>query len=298
MAIIKVATHNGFFHADEVLALAVLKIFFEKNDNQMEVVRTRDLALAAKCDIVVDIGEEYDEGNNRFDHHQKNKVADRENGIPYASFGLIWKHYASKITTSPEVAAIVERKLVMPIDALDSSVNISTPIFKGVTDYAINQAMFAIGGAFGDDEKDKAFYKAMEFAELILKGEIVKAEEKMEGEKATIIEILKQGEPEVLVLDKYSMWGSAVKLYKNIKLVIFPDKYSTNWCIQTATDSDGYNNDRIKFPEEWCGLNNEALSAVSGIEDCVFCHLGGWFAVSKTKDGAVKMANKTISSKL
>lgn len=36
-----------------------------------EIIRTRDPAELAKCDIVVDVGGEYDPKKHRYDHHQR-----------------------------------------------------------------------------------------------------------------------------------------------------------------------------------------------------------------------------------
>jgi len=43
-------------------------IFYFKN---AEIVRTRDQAKLDECDIVVDVGGEFNPEKNRFDHHQR-----------------------------------------------------------------------------------------------------------------------------------------------------------------------------------------------------------------------------------
>ncbi|MDQ6977568.1 MAG: MYG1 family protein, partial [Ghiorsea sp.] len=84
-----IVTHNGNFHADDVFSIAVFKHIFPS----FELIRTRDLTLIAKADIVVDVGGEYDPETGRFDHHQRGGAGERESGIPYSSFGLIWQQY-------------------------------------------------------------------------------------------------------------------------------------------------------------------------------------------------------------
>lgn len=294
---VQVATHDGIFHADEVYALAVLSLYFEKEGKEIEVTRTRDLDLIAKSHIVVDVGGEYSRAKKRFDHHQKQKPANRPNGIPYAAFGLIWKTYGKKITSNKEVWEIVEKKLVMGIDALDNGLYIATPIYKGVHEYASAQLFSAIGMAYPEDKIDEAFSKTLEFAKLILQGEINKTEAKIQGEKIITAEIIKQGEPSVLVLDKYATWSVAVSKFKNIKLVVFPDKFSSKWCIQAASDKvDEFDGDRINFPKSWRGLLNADLALASGIIDSAFCHGSGHFAVVSSKNGAIEMANKVIAT--
>jgi len=70
---VKIATHSGFFHADEVFAIAVLKLYFQKQSKDIEVVRTRNLETIASCDIAVDVGGGYDPDKDTYDHHQKEK---------------------------------------------------------------------------------------------------------------------------------------------------------------------------------------------------------------------------------
>ena len=51
-----IATHNGNFHADDVFSIAALKSIFPS----FKLIRTRDLELIAKADLVIDVGGEYD----------------------------------------------------------------------------------------------------------------------------------------------------------------------------------------------------------------------------------------------
>ena len=49
-----IATHNGNFHADDVFSVAALKSLFPS----FKLIRTRDLKIIARADIVVDVGGE------------------------------------------------------------------------------------------------------------------------------------------------------------------------------------------------------------------------------------------------
>lgn len=293
---VKIATHNGVFHADEVFAIAVLQIYFEQQSKKIKIIRTRDLKLVSKCHMAVDIGGKYDSATNQFDHHQKNKPTGRKNLIPYASFGLIWKHFGRKIVSNKKVHEKVENKLVLPIDALDNGVAISEPKFAGLREFGVTQSLSALGVAYKDGNLDLAFQKALEFAKLIISGEIIKAESKVKDEKAVTSEIVRQMEPEILILEKYYSWDSVVSKYKKIKLVIFPDSFSNNWCIQVAKDDpDKFDSDRISFPSTWRGLFDRELANISGTTDSVFCHAGGFFAVARSKESAIELASKTIT---
>ncbi|MEQ2245260.1 UPF0160 protein myg1, mitochondrial [Ilyodon furcidens] len=69
MTVKKIGTHNGTFHCDEVLACFFLRQLPEYVD--AEIIRTRDAALLAECDVVVDVGGEFDSKRHRYDHHQR-----------------------------------------------------------------------------------------------------------------------------------------------------------------------------------------------------------------------------------
>ena len=64
----KIATHNGKFHADEVFAISLLRRLERFAD--AEIIRTRDTELLKTADVVVDVGGQYDPSTHRYDHHQ------------------------------------------------------------------------------------------------------------------------------------------------------------------------------------------------------------------------------------
>jgi len=74
-----IATHNGSFHADEVFAIAAMKLLPEP----VEVLRTRDREALAEADIRIDVGFNHDPSSGDFDHHQRDFDLVRENGIGY-----------------------------------------------------------------------------------------------------------------------------------------------------------------------------------------------------------------------
>ena len=87
--VIRIGTHNGSFHCDEVLACSLLKILpryqnaeiirFVDSEfvDRISIIffllskRTRDPKVLAECDTVVDVGGVFDASQRRFDHHQR-----------------------------------------------------------------------------------------------------------------------------------------------------------------------------------------------------------------------------------
>ena len=64
---IKIGTHDGTFHCDEVLGTYMLQLIYPDS----EVVRSRDQNVLNTCDIVIDVGGKYDPSKHLYDHHQR-----------------------------------------------------------------------------------------------------------------------------------------------------------------------------------------------------------------------------------
>lgn len=90
-----IATHNGRFHADEVMACSIIKYLFP----QARIVRTRKKDIIDKADFVVDVGYVYDPKKRRFDHHQfqaKQGVFFEKGPVPMSSIGMVYKSFGMR----------------------------------------------------------------------------------------------------------------------------------------------------------------------------------------------------------
>lgn len=267
-----------------------------ENGKRLKIIRTRDTEEIKKADIVLDVGTIYDPAINRFDHHQKGGAGAHENGIPYASFGLVWKHYGAKICNE-EVALIIEKRLVMPIDARDNGVAIHEQNELGLVDYRVSDVLYNFNPtlAEGGNQSFKQFKKAVKFAKEILEREIVWEIVIRKDARLTLEAIELQGNPEILVLDQRIESEEEVSKNKNIKFVASKSKESDNWSVVSARDDlEDYKSDRANFPESWRGLRDEELVRASGVEEAIFCHSGGWFLKAATKEAAITLAKKAL----
>lgn len=94
----RIGTHNGVFHADEALAIAMLQRVFPVT----EIIRTRDVSVLKTLDLLCDVGAEFDASRLRFDHHQRGfqtYFGDRRNTV-LSSAGLIYSFYGQKAIES------------------------------------------------------------------------------------------------------------------------------------------------------------------------------------------------------
>ncbi|KAI0471424.1 putative UPF0160 protein C27H6.8 [Xylaria cf. heliscus] len=132
-----IGTHNGHFHADEALAVHMLRLL--PTYASASLVRTRDPAVLATCHTVVDVGGEYDASRHRYDHHQRT-FATTFPGRPtkLSSAGLVYLHFGKALVArrlgqaeDGEDVGVVWRKLyesfVEALDAHDNGISTYDP---------------------------------------------------------------------------------------------------------------------------------------------------------------------------
>ncbi|KAI6092155.1 metal-dependent protein hydrolase [Hypoxylon rubiginosum] len=127
---VKIGTHNGHFHADEALAVYMLRLLPTYFGSSL--VRTRDPAVLETCHTVVDVGGEYDASRHRYDHHQRT-FSTTFPGRPtkLSSAGLVFLHFGraivaqrlNKAEDSDEVGILWNKLYESFIEALDAHDN-------------------------------------------------------------------------------------------------------------------------------------------------------------------------------
>ena len=280
---ITIVTHNGNFHADDVFSIAALKHIFPT----FNLVRTRDLEVIGKADIVIDVGGEYDADTGRFDHHQRGGAGARDNGIPFSSFGLIWQKYGVEICQgNQEVAQAVDAGLVSTIDAIDCG------HVEGVAQgISLSQTISMFNPTWQEDSHfDTCFDEAVAFASRVLTRFIASADGGISAKSIVAKAIDNAEDPRVIVLEKYTPWKTTVhKLSEQALYMVYPSG-SGPWRIQTVPVEPGSFEDRKSLPAPWAGLSNEALQEVTGIDDAMFCHNGLFIAGAESFESTMKMA--------
>ena len=279
-----IATHNGNFHADDVFSVAALKCIFPS----FKLIRTRDLALISQADIVIDVGGEYDPDAGRFDHHQRGGAGERNNGIPYSSFGLIWKKYGLDICQgSKDIANAVDTSLVSTIDAIDCGH--VEGVSKGIS---LSQTISMFNPTWQEDSHfDTCFDEAVDFASRVLARFIASANGGISAKEIVAKAIDNAEDPRVIVLDKYIPWKTTVHaLSEEALFMIYPSE-SGQWRIQAVPIELGSFEDRKSLPEQWAGLSGKELQSVTGIDDAMFCHNGLFIAGAASFESTLKMAS-------
>jgi len=289
-------THNGSFHADDVFACAALTAMLDRIGEQWEIIRTRDEEEISKGDYVFDVGGIYDPTNNRFDHHQSGGAGKRENGIDYASFGLVWKKFGEQVSGNAEVAELVDRKLVQPIDALDNGVDL-VKLTGEVKPYFIQEAFKAFHPNWKNSNEEslyRAFLECVEFGKKILLREV--DHETAAGEAKSIVRkfYMTAENRQIIILDHRYPWQEELASYPEPLYVISPRGEGKGWGVECVPQELFSFEVRKKLPAAWAGLRDVKLAKVSGVPDAVFCHRGLFMAVARSSEGAIALANLAI----
>ena len=290
----KIVTHSGNFHADEVFACAVLGIL---NDGNVEVVRSRDPLVWATGDYVVDVGGVYDHTTGRYDHHQIGGAGAHDNGIPYSSLGLVWKHYGEIVTGTAEAARIIIGRLVEPIDAVDNGVE--TFSITGVAaPYLIQDAVVAFRPGWNESRtEDEGFFEAFDVATKILKREIILAQGKTEGEAKARAAYDAAEDKRIIVLDGNYPSFEVLAEHAEPIYVVKPERGNNGqWKVGTIRAESHTFKNRKDLPVAWAGKQGAELAEISGVPDATFCHNKLFVAGAGSKEGAIALAKKALEA--
>ncbi len=291
-------THDGTFHADDLFATATLYIL---NKGNIKIIRTRNAKIIEKGDYVYDVGGEYNEDTNYFDHHQKEGAGERENKIPYSSFGLVWKKYGEQICGSREIADRIDQKIVQPIDAIDNGVDISKPIFEGVVPYYADQVFLNYIPTWKESNLniDEIFKEQVKEVAKLLKREIEVAKVDLEAVKIITNAYENSADKRIIVIEndfpRYLYQNTLSKFIEPI-YVVLPSGHSSMWKVESIRVSPNTMENRKPFPLSWRGFFNgdSKLKEVTGVSDADFCHKSGFLIIALSKEGAIKLAEKAL----
>lgn len=211
---VKIATHNGVFHTDELIALAIL-ISVYGWDN-VDITRTRDPKVLESFDgILVDVGD------GEFDHHTAGSIQYRENGIPYASAGLVWRAYGHMLVSHPKAYEFIENTLQF-VDAADNGFVETMSIGKNGTE--INTITIQTIIRMYNNDDDNGFKNAINFTYEFMQMLLVQANEVAAMYSAVGEAIYyEHGSDLVAVCERY-VDVNTVPISDNVTYVLFPNK--------------------------------------------------------------------------
>lgn len=313
---VKIGTHNGSFHSDESLSCFFILTLPEYTG--ATIVRTRDAAILDKCDVVLDVGGEYDVKKMRLDHHQAgfNEVYPKQS-IKLSSAGLVFREMGSRIvstiiknnTGSEPSARDVEtlqsrmyREFVAQIDAIDNGIpscDCGNQRYQNKTDLSSRISRMNKKWNESNYDEDAKFRCAVdlagaEFTEMLMLMYTVW----LPARNLVLDAYNNRTEPWILVLSQCCPWTE--HLYNiekendavgSVLYVIYSDgpQYRVH-CVGIEGQAFAC---REYLPAPWRGVRDDLLSGKSGVPGAVFVHASGFIGGNKTLDGALLMARKS-----
>ena len=265
-------THGEKFHADDVFSSALLRMI----NPDIKIMRVFDVPEGFG-------GLVFDIGYGRYDHHQQD-AEKRENGIPYASFGLLWREFGADVIGdgagfTPEQAAKeaahFDETFIQPLDADDNTgcgnqlagvINTFNPSWDSA------------------EPADRCFEEAVNFALVILKRKM-ESVRSVQRARRMVEDALSNSRDHIVVLSRYAPW-KPVLIMSDAEFVVYPSQRGGYSAQVIPTDFDG-KNIKCNFPEEWAGKTKEELRSLSGIGTLTFCHKGRFLISAERFDDII-----------
>lgn len=286
-------THSGTFHADEVMASVILLNKF----GSMKIYRTNKVT---KEDAFI-----YDVGFGEFDHHGIDFNETRDNGIKYASCGLVWRRFENDIVNKLNVedkeafVQTIDKNLIMDIDRDDNGQSLKNePEVKSQT---IPSLIASFNPAWNDlTSENERFLKAVDFANTIFNNMIEKMVAKEKARKI-VEEKIEESNDGILILDCYMPWKDIVLSSQNPKAkdilyAVFPSKRGGYNVVATPVLPGSFDVKK-PFPSSWAGKENNELQTISGVKTITFCHKNLFICACDTYEDAIKIAKISINNK-
>lgn len=324
---LKICTHSGSFHADESLAVFMLRSLKKFSNSQL--IRSRDPIKWEESDIVVDVSGKYD-GIKFFDHHQRDFEGTFSSNYDtkLSSAGLVFKHFGRDVIAenldldheadASKIDILYEKLYKDFIESVDANDN-------GISNYPndlkpkFNERNFTLAAVVSnfnpswnteptDADFDQAFETSSSFMGTVFMNLLngygkswLPAKQYVQDAFNNRFNVDNSGS--ILLLERFVPWKEHLYHveYENncrgkILYVVFPDS-SANYRVAAVPVGSSSFESRKKLPEPWRGVRDEELSKVAGVEGCVFIHAAGFIGGAKTQESTLELAKKAVAWK-
>ena len=308
--VLVLVTHDGPFHADDVLAVAWM--IHTHPFARIDIVRTRDeaklqAALNDGMSILIDVGGKCKPSMGWLDHHMPEGRPTWEDGAPMAAAGLCLhytcKEYGISVDELPdEIVALFKH-----VDAVDNALSAPTNFQFSRLVGECNPSRVNITAS----DFNKSFMRVVKITQLMLSGmfrgefmDIDDAQRFFEIQAEPLLKRHKQDlqESETRLKSFMGLWkGSSTLMLDNfepsaklllvgmpgLKLYAFPAVGNNNeYMVQVAPKTT------FKFPTAWWGLYEKDLKVAGAPEGVQYCHHAGFLCKVANKEVAQQLLNK------
>ena len=270
---IQVVTHDGIFHADELLACAALSIAYGRDN--LAIIRSRDskvleIATQNKDTWVIDVGNSYNPLLLNFDHHMRDFAVTNSFGNKLSSFGMVVQELLHRDFFTEVKESLL--KFSNKVDMLDNGVKKAEDLI-----------FLSILNSYSDNEVIN-FYSALETATSYLRSLINKWKEDHLTNLRLNDALGNMTEDGIIYHSSYIPVDERANAIPEAKLVVYKSKAGT-YNIQSVnvTETKDFSV-RCPAPSKWLGLRDNELIRASGGLPLVFCHVGGFLTVTSTDD--------------
>lgn len=323
-----IGTHSGTFQADEAMGVWMLRQLSEYRN--AKVVRSRDLTVLDPLDIVIDVGGVYDHSKRRYDHHQRDfderfdQGKDGKGGrcTKLSASGLVYRHYGKEVIRtyypmlSEEHLELAYKKLynslLEALDAIDTGVEIVpddvTLRYRDAT--GLSSRVNRLNPRWNEPEAAVKADERFEVASamcgedfLSVMTQIVESDipARVYVERALLARHETDASGEIIALTTGGLpWKNHLyeleKLHEVnpiIKFVLYTDE-SGMWRVQAVTVEGKSFENRLGLPEEWRGVRDADLAAVTKIAGSRFVHAAGFIGGNDFYEGALEMARVAL----
>ena len=254
--IVTLVTHAGNFHSDDVVATAILRLYFQYKGIATNVVRTFKPAEMGYTDDTPNCVI-YDIGLGQYDHHQIGDAAKHciridtnEDGTTverkYAAVGLLWKEIGEEIVG--KYADVVYDNIIRPIDNHDNGFG-HNPLSTLIG------AMNSLKPEATKEDHDNCFYKAVDVIKSMLVSMFLKYKLQIKNEEV----LQKYAKPgsSCLVYNRYISGADEVCREMGIPFYVYPN-IRGGWCFKTiCPDPKNMSVHLVDIPDEvrtWTGV--------------------------------------------
>ncbi|BES93277.1 chromosome 12 open reading frame 10 [Nesidiocoris tenuis] len=313
-----IGTHDGTFHCDEVLGCAMLRILFP----DAQIRRSRKNEVLDACDIVIDVGGVYDLTTYRFDHHQKGFEVTAGSLLPgkpwnvkLSSAGLVFCHFGKDIIRCivdlpdeknlDRVFDQVYANFIQEVDGIDNGVPMCCPTTTYSISTNLSSRVSHLNKSWNQKEFDeeKAFNQAMQLtSEEFIDRVKYYSESWLPAlcivQSAIDNRFTVDPSGEIIELSQFCPWKAhyfkleeELKLSPTVKFVVFFGE-DGSWRVQSVSLDEKSFILRIPLHKAWQGLRGKDI----GVEGAIFVHGTGFIGGNETREGAISMARKSLSS--
>ncbi|RUA31745.1 MAG: hypothetical protein DSY76_01145 [Bacteroidetes bacterium] len=272
---LKIITHDGTFHSDEIFSIGLL-LKFERNENQpVQIVRSRNEDFLKQHRsiaevFILDIGGDYNAGLHNFDHHQDNEYFKDK-----AAVRLVYDYLLNSQKMEANIGNHLWENLLKLINKWDLG---EEQKFVNYYHRPLPSLISSYNRTTEDlSEENIQFEKALRFGLEIIENEIFSYQQYQDA-KRTFLQHRNINSHTIIFESFNPKHSSFLKQYRNIRYYIYP--YKGNWAVGSVNSK--------KFPLPDC----------EHCEHLVFSHKNHFLTVFDSKEAAIRFMEPKFQGKI